>query len=573
LSEVDTVLLVLRAQAFLALALHSVYKTASREAEFVRTDSSQTPNPPRVILERFRSMIEQRDIAVTVLLITILAAVTWAIGVAVVGDQIVQFWAFSLGLVYGLVLFLAIETLYLLCSKWFAPSLRNNHLFVRAVDSVALSGSLVLALASTVGCMYGPGLPCGVFDWLGNLSFSVLFVIFFISGLGTMGIVDTISESISSRVPSGGKKHVPYLILLFGSIVGLRILLPYSSPILGSATGFGLIGADLAIVVGLSYLTYLVARRRESQESSSLVYVVLMLAVSGLFLVYTFKDSAQLPDLSLNSSFAPLSPEQLLLTLTLFSVAYLTLLLAMPRSVEQKLGIKQTRLVATITFLMLFTAVANYQRAVFSGLGPGALFYQKEGAIYPGVWVGAFILTLGKIRQSYERGKLRVSSVVPFCATCGKRLDANSKFCWACGSTIPSQPERVLFVSDATQIASIKERHSTKRKVGSLIAGGPMGYLAFGMDFPLKQVSKGQIAVTDKAVYFGGNAYPVKMVVQIKPGHYSNSIVLALKQFPTNTLQKASVDSMAVPVTEVELKSSNVKALAQSIEQAALVHA
>lgn len=566
------VFLVLRTQALLALAVHSVYKTARKEAEFVRTDSSRSQNPPTVILERFRSMVEQKDIAVTILLITILVAATWAVGVAVIGNQVVQLWAFSLGLVYGLVLFLAIETLYLLCSKWFVPSLRKNRLFVHAVDSVALTGSLVVALASTLGCMYGIELPCGIFGWLGNLSFAVLFIIFFISGLGTMGIVDTISESVSSRVPSCRKKHVPYMILLFGSIVGLRILLPYSSPILGPATGFGLIGADLAIAVGLLYLAYLMARRSESQESSSLVYVVLMLAVSGLFLVYTFKDTAQLPDLNVTNSFSPLSPERLVLTLTLFGIAYLTLLLAMPRAVEQKFGIKHTRLVATITFLMLFTAVANYQRAVFSGLGPGALFYQKEGAIYPGVWVGALILTVGKITQTYQRGKLRMNSIVPFCANCGKRLGADSKFCWACGSPVPPLPERILFVSDATQIASIKERHSTKRKVGSLIAGGPMGYLAFGMDFPLKQVSKGQIAVTDRAVYFGGNAYPLTRVVQIKPGHYSNSVVLALKQLPTNTLEKATVDTMAVPVTEVEFKSSNVKALAHSIEQAASVH-
>ena len=256
----------------------------------------------------------------------------------------------------------------------------------------------------------------------------------------------------------------------------------------------------------------------------------------------------------------------------MFSVAYLTLLLALPRALEHKLGIKQSKLVATVTFLMLFAVVANYQLAHLAGFGLGALFFQEEGAVYPGVWVGALVLTVRKIKQSHERGKLRKDSIVPFCNNCGKRLDANSKFCWACGSPVPPpQPERVLFVGDATQIASIKERHSTKRKIGSLIAGGPMGYLAFGMDFPLKRVSEGQVAVTSRAVYFGGNFYPLKGLVQIKPGHYSNSVVLSVKRFPEGSLQKTHVGTMDAPVDEVELKSSNVKALTHSIEQAAAV--
>ena len=76
MSEVDTVLLALRTQALLALALHSIYKTAGKEAEFVRIAPSQTLKPPRVILERVRNMIEQKDIAITVILVSILAAVS-----------------------------------------------------------------------------------------------------------------------------------------------------------------------------------------------------------------------------------------------------------------------------------------------------------------------------------------------------------------------------------------------------------------------------------------------------------------------------------------------------------------
>ena len=98
-----------------------------------------------------------------------------------------------------------------------------------------------------------------------------------------------------------------------------------------------------------------------------------------------------------------------------------------------------------------------------------------------------------------------------------------------------------------------------------------MGFLAFGMDFPLKRASEGQIAVTDKAVYYGGNAYPLNTIVQVRPGHYSNSVVLTLKQLSEGSMQKTE-GRLSASTTEVEFKSSNVKALTHTIEQASSTH-
>jgi len=101
------------------------------------------------------------------------------------------------------------------------------------------------------------------------------------------------------------------------------------------------------------------------------------------------------------------------------------------------------------------------------------------------------------------------------------------------------------------------------------VAGGPLGYLAFGMDFPLQRESEGQVAVTDRAVYFGGNLYPLSRIVEVKPGHYSNSVILAVKQFPKETQPGISIDTSGLPPVDVELKTSNVKALVQTIEHSA----
>src|SRR5947209_15402203 len=148
-------------------------------------------------------MIEQKDIAITVTLISILAAVSWALGLVAAGDQIVPLWGlFSLGLIYGLVLFLTVETLYLLSSKWLAPTLRNNRVFAWAIDSVALAGSLLVSIAatlayiSTAGCLTLSQLPCQIWDSLGSLSAAILLTVFFVRRLGSIGIVAILTERL-----------------------------------------------------------------------------------------------------------------------------------------------------------------------------------------------------------------------------------------------------------------------------------------------------------------------------------------------------------------------------------------
>lgn len=84
--------------------------------------------------------------------------------------------------------------------------------------------------------------------------------------------------------------------------------------------------------------------------------------------------------------------------------------------------------------------------------------------------------------------------------------------------------------------------------------------------------STGTAAVTDRAVHFAGKAYPLTRIVQIRPGHYSNSVVLSVKQFPELPSQNIQMGTLDAPIAEVELKSSNVKALTHSIESASSAH-
>ena len=81
--------------------------------------------------------------------------------------------------------------------------------------------------------------------------------------------------------------------------------------------------------------------------------------------------------------------------------------------------------------------------------------------------------------------------------------------------------------------------------------------------------AKGQIVVTDNAAYFSGKTYPLDKIVDVKPGHYSNSIVLDIRE-PVDTIaQKPGNGSKAHHPLEVELKTSNPVALSRAIKRAA----
>jgi hypothetical protein len=201
LGPFDIVILFFSTQAFLVLGLRGIFKTVQEEAEHEKGDSSQPQTLRRVILQHFRSILAQRDIIYAVLIISALAGTAWAINVAVVFDQIVQVWAFSLALIEALVLFFTIEVLYLLSWKRLPVVLKGNRIFRRAVDIATLGGALVFSLSSVTGCMFSIYLSCSAFGWLGDLVFATFFVAFFISGLGEMSVVDTISDTVSSHVP------------------------------------------------------------------------------------------------------------------------------------------------------------------------------------------------------------------------------------------------------------------------------------------------------------------------------------------------------------------------------------
>jgi hypothetical protein len=563
LGPFDLLSLFLTTQAFLVLGLHGVFKTLQGEAEHQKAEGLKPEKLHRVLLGHFRNILGQRDIVYAVVAISVLAGIAWAVNVAVVSDQIVQVWAFSLALIEALVLFFVIEILYLLSWKRLPVGSRRDRVFRRAVDILTLSGVLLFSISSATGCMFSIDLSCSAFGWLGEAVFATFFVVFFISGLGEMTIVDTLSETISSHIPLRPRRHFLYVGLLLLSMVALNILAGVRS-IFGPGTGYLILGTELAIGFGIVYLAYLLVRGRELERFSTLAYGVLMFGLSGLFFAYTFRDIIP-PALNFAGAIV-VSPTTLILSLTVFVIGYLNLTIEIPKRAERKLGIRHDRLVASLTFLMIFTVVANYQQALFSGAGSAVFFFQTKVPASLGLWAGAVAFAIAKVRWAGQRGRVKTTEIVPHCVKCGQRLESTSKYCWNCGSN-DLKTEKVLFAGDAKQIFDTPDHHSKERKLASLLLGGPFGFLAFGMDIKRRPGPWRQIIVTDSAAYFSGKTYPLDRILDVKSGHYSTSIVLSIEDNAAMTAEAGAIQSH--PTQSIELKTSNPLGLSKAIVEAA----
>ena len=122
-----------------------------------------------------------------------------------------------------------------------------------------------------------------------------------------------------------------------------------------------------------------------------------------------------------------------------------------------------------------------------------------------------------------------------FCGHCGSEMDDNHKFCPSCGKTTtksdsptitdntgksmdaetPKIEEKMYFEGEGEIVIKKIEHRGGGRKVASWLAGGPIGYLAFGRDKTQKSKAKGKLVVTQKAIYCAGNEYKFEKILSL----------------------------------------------------------
>jgi hypothetical protein len=428
------------------------------------------------------------------------------------------------------------------------------------VHTAAFAGSLLVSGSVYLSCLYGGPLCSTVepfFFWFALLAFSSIL---FVSGLGGIGMIDTISNAASSHVPRGRKTHPIYLVVVFGSFLALYLLLSQNTGVLGPSNTL-LVGAgiEIALAVGIVYSIYLATRKRVLQHSTTLVYTFLMLGLSFLFIGYSIGNRFAI---SLPAS-PPSLNETLLLyaaPLILFAVGFSNLMFWMPRRLEREVGSQAGTVFPSVTFFMLFAVLSVYEGAAHS-FGPAIFLVQSGISTFPALIIGGLAFSAAKLRLAERKRKniARIGAVIPCCANCDAKLDPSSKYCWKCGSTATgAKHEKVSFKGYATLIKRETHHRSRQRKLATAFAGGPLGYFLFGTSTTLKNEREGPLAVTDSAIYFDDERIPSDKIDGVRKGHYPNSIILLLNDKGVKYVSKN-------PTSAPEFKTDDVEHLAESL--------
>lgn len=182
-----------------------------------------------------------------------------------------------------------------------------------------------------------------------------------------------------------------------------------------------------------------------------------------------------------------------------------------------------------------------------------------------------------KLNKSSVRNNFKL-----FCSSCGKELPEESKFCVNCGfkllsdnsshqnSMTQTEKETEYFRGDGEVIIKRTQHKGLGIKAVSWLAGGPIGYVAFGRDKKSNTKAKGTLIVTNKAIYCAGNEYPFDRILGItKGGTLSKSIILTFEhQVKAGGAADGPLAGTGGISVEVELKTDNLDNLFKALEEA-----
>ncbi|MGI0047134.1 MAG: hypothetical protein ACREBB_08110 [Nitrosotalea sp.] len=178
-----------------------------------------------------------------------------------------------------------------------------------------------------------------------------------------------------------------------------------------------------------------------------------------------------------------------------------------------------------------------------------------------------------------------------FCGQCGGQAPDNYKFCPACGlsfsnvqvtqptpnaispqSQVKEDEEIEYYRGEGELIVKRTEHRGAGRKAASWLAGGPIGYVAFGRDKTRKTKAEGIIVITNKAIYCAGNDYPFDRILGItKQGTIHKSVILTFeKDVGAGGRSEGNFMGTGGLSVEVELKTKDIEGLFKGLEEAKL---
>ena len=141
------------------------------------------------------------------------------------------------------------------------------------------------------------------------------------------------------------------------------------------------------------------ARRSEISKSRSVVYLVFVLTLGGMFIGYSFGKlgSAFEEGISFSNPSIIEFIGVFVAPMTLFLVGYVQLILDLPTAIVRRFG-GQAKFLPSLTFFFVLVALADYQVALTSS-GVGSFF--AEGYVrWLGLLFGGVVLSIRKNRKS-----------------------------------------------------------------------------------------------------------------------------------------------------------------------------
>ena len=118
--------------------------------------------------------------------------------------------------------------------------------------------------------------------------------------------------------------------------------------------------------------------------------------------------------------------------------------------------------------------------------------------------------------------------------------------------------EKVFYKGEATLKIKKTVHHGTGRKIASLLAGGVIGYFAFGRDKKKTTEIKGGIIITDKAIYCKGYRLPLDHII----GFEKKKKSIYLNFDTTMSNEKMTIES--------EIKAENLDEIMDALEKVQL---
>ncbi|MHB1907737.1 MAG: hypothetical protein ACYCQJ_02555 [Nitrososphaerales archaeon] len=340
-----------------------------------------------VISNSSRLLVKYKHLTIPSLALSILSLLTWLSGAFNP--------YFSLELIYTLVIILGLETLF--------------HLLWPPKLSYKLE-SAILGVLIFVGGL----LSLFVIGAASTLVISLVFVgIVFVGGIGSVTMIDLVGSEVSQYLKPAKPLHFLYVFGFFVLLLALVTLnenylfslhtldrvLAGELATLQSGPIYSSLSIEVALVLGAIYLAYSFAKRKHWQNASTLVYILVVIAVSGFFLSFmtaltdTDWSVAIAPSKSLFANMLEILP-----SISLFVVGYSQLLIELPRKAATKLSLEQDKFLASLTLFVLFSAVAEFSSWSLFGK-PGYFLAETDIIQWFAIPLGAIVIAISKVKR------------------------------------------------------------------------------------------------------------------------------------------------------------------------------